>query len=173
MSTVIGIDPGKDGFLTLLRENGATECEPTPTVSISKKGSKRDYDVVTMRDILHRWSVDYTVSMVVIEKQQAFQGQGVSSTFTTGRGYGIWIGLAAGLGLPSVVVHPRTWQRVVCAGVPGNDPKGRAIIAAGRLFPGVDLRKNERCRVPHDGKADSLLLAWYGRHEVLRNDPSD
>ena len=27
----------------------------------------------------------------------------------------------------------------------------------------IDLRATERCRIPHNGKSDSLLLAEYGR----------
>ena len=38
-----------------------------------------------------------------------------------------------------------------------------SIIAAGRLFPSIDLRRSERARVAHDGKAEALLIAMYGR----------
>ncbi len=165
---VIGIDPGKDGFICLL-DGEEVLSWPTPTINISKKGNKRGYLVPEMRRFLAVANPDF----VVIEKQQAMPGmmkggkmvkQGVASSFATGQGYGLWEGLVAGLGLKYILVHPRTWQKVCHRDVQGDNTKARSILAAGRLFPNVDLRKNDKCRVPHDGKADALLLAWYGRY---------
>lgn len=45
--------------------------------------------------------------------------------------------------------------------------KDRAIVKAQRMFPGFDLRENPRCKVAHDGKAESLLLAHYARRQFL------
>lgn len=161
---VLGIDPGKDGFLCLLPRLSAPTFWPTPTVLLSAKGSKCDYDVAAMRRILAETAAD----LVILEKQQAMPGslhgrtQGTASSFSTGYGYGLWLGLIAGLGLRLVTVHPRTWQAKLCRDIPGDSTKARSIMAAGRLFPSVDLRATERCRKQHDGKADSLLLAYYG-----------
>ena len=165
---ILGIDPGKNGFICLINENGFIEAWPTPTLKISKKGNKRGYDVQAMRAIL----TEADPRVVIIEKQQAMPGvkiggkvvkQGVASSFSTGQGFGLWEGLVVGIGLSYTIVHPRTWQAVCLRDIPGDKTKARSIIAAGRLFPGVDLRKSDRCRVPHDGKADALNLAWYGR----------
>ena len=159
--TVIGIDPGLDGYVSLV-VGGDTDCQPTPTLRVGK-GGKRDYDVAGMRRILLQWATEMgKPNIAVLEKQQAFPGQGVSSTFSTGRGFGLWEGLVAGLGMPYTVVHAKTWQAKLLRDIPGDDTKGRSIIAASRLFPGVDLRKTPQCRKPHHGKADSLLLAKYG-----------
>jgi len=161
---ILGIDPGKDGYLCQLTEHGP-RFWPTPTVRIGKTGNKRDYDVAAMRSILS----GVMPEMVVLEKQQSMptelhgRRQGTASSFSTGFGYGLWYGLIVGLGLPLTIVHARTWQAKLCRDVPGDSTKARSIIAAGRLFPAVDLRATERCRVAHDGKADALLLAYYGR----------
>jgi hypothetical protein len=105
--------------------------------------------------------------LVVLEKQQAMQGpegrkQGVATTGQIMYGYGLWLGLVAGLGFRMVVIHPRSWQAKLLRDIQGESTKARSIIAAGRLFPTVDLRATERCRVAHNGKSDSLLLAYYG-----------
>jgi hypothetical protein len=159
---IIGIDPGKDGFICLLGHT--ISFWPTPTIKIGKGDSqKRDYDVANMRAIILAAQPD----LVVLEKQQAMQGpegrkQGVATTGQIMYGYGLWLGLIAGLGFRMVVVHPRTWQAKLLRDVQGESTKARSIIAAGRLFPTVDLRATERCRVAHNGKSDSLLLAYYG-----------
>lgn len=177
---VLGIDPGKDGFLALLGKTGDPQFWPMPTVRIGK-GGKRDYDESELKRIM----LDANPDLIIIEKQQSFPGrdkfgtkpchvcgrrpsQGSASTFSIGECYGLLRGLAIGIGKPYQAVHPRTWQKVVLRDVPGTDTKGRSIITAGRLFPNVDLRKSERCRKSHAGKSDSLLLAWYGMYVVLR-----
>ena len=47
------------------------------------------------------------------------------------------------------------------------DPKPTSINAARRLFPNIDLRKNERCKKIDDNKVDSLLMAEYARRKNL------
>ena len=36
-------------------------------------------------------------------------------------------------------------------------------LSCKRLFPGVNLKATERCRKDHDGIAEALLIAEYGR----------
>ena len=47
------------------------------------------------------------------------------------------------------------------------DTKSTSINAARRLFPNIDLRKNERCTKTDDNKVDSLLMAEYARRKNL------
>jgi len=65
-------------------------------------------------------NLDKEITFVAIEKQQAFPGQGSTSTFRTGEGFGIWQGLLAGLQLEFVVVPPRTWQKMLIPGKAGE-----------------------------------------------------
>lgn len=154
MMTYIGIDPGLDGAVA---KQDSFECRvyATPTVRISRG---RDYDEPAMRAILEG-TLNPTA---IIEKQQSMPGQGVRSTFMTGGGYYIWRGLLSGLGIPYEIVTARRWQKLM-HGVASGDPKGRSIMACKRLFPTVSLLKSDRCRTPHDGIADALLIAEYGR----------
>ena len=45
--------------------------------------------------------------------------------------------------------------------------KDKAIRSAQKMFPRVDLRANERSRVPHDGKAEALLLSVFARRRFV------
>lgn len=43
--------------------------------------------------------------------------------------------------------------------------KDASILIAKQLVPGHDFRKNKRCKGPHDGKCESLLLAVHSRRK--------
>lgn len=170
----IGIDPGLDGALVVIDFDGSEKIvtsfvtptiNPKPKIVKGKKksGGKRAYDLPEMRDLLDR---DPAHTFAMLEKSQAMpptlhgRPQGTASSFAIGVGYGVWQGLLTGLGISFEVVHPRRWQSVVCRQVAG-DTKARALIAAKRLFPRLDLRKSERCTKAHDGIVDALLIAEY------------
>jgi len=129
-------------------------------------GSKRVYDFPAIKELFKQFKSE-GVELIILEKQQAMRGQGVTSMFSTGQGYGLLEMACVFIEIPYRNVHPKTWKKVMCGDIAGKDPKKKSIIAAKRLFPTVDLRKTKRCKVDHDGKADSLLLAWYGLHKVL------
>lgn len=156
---IIGIDPGKSGAVVSidLDTHAVTSKQMTPMIKVGK--SRQEYDVSEMSNMLHELSVNGC--KVFIERQQARPGQGVSSMFTTGMGYGLWIGICGGLKLPIEVVSPISWTKEILRGVPGEG-KGRNILGAKRLFPDQDLRKSDRARVPHDGICDALLISEYG-----------
>ena len=93
--------------------------------------------------------------------------QGVSSTFKTGRGFGQLEGLLSGMGVSYTLVKPREWQGVMFSGLPKCDTKELSFMVCKRLFPGIDLRKNDNCRIDHDGIADSLMIAEFGRRKLI------
>lgn len=171
----IGIDPGLDGAIGWIRSSGGDvgACV-TPTILKTEGKGSRLYDLPLMRRVLIGCLLDYAPgvntaeraqsSCVALEKQQAMKGQGVSSTFSIGRGYGLWEGLLVGLGVPYQLVHPKTWQKELLGGLAGGS-KERSIQRAGALFPDLDLRASERSRIPHDGKADALCLAEWCRRQ--------
>ena len=158
---IIGIDPGKTGYIVEIDNMKYANEYIIPTLSASKKTAKRDYNVSDL------WSVIKVacegVSLVVIEKQQARPApEGRGSIFSTGRGFGLVEGMVAAMGVPYIMPHPKTWQKVMLRDIPGTNTKSRSIIAASRLFPNVSLKRTERCRKPDHNKADAILLAVYG-----------
>lgn len=158
----VGIDPGLDGAICFLPEQRGNRVEAFVTPTIPKgKGSGRLYDVAAMVRLLEQLRAKEPL-YVALEKGGAMPGQGVTSMYRFGHGCGLWEGMLAALKLPHVVVHSRTWHKTICVGLTG-EPKARAIMAASRAVPGLDLRKSKRATKPHSGKADAVCLAMHCR----------
>ena len=155
---VIGIDPGLSGGIAVIDRLLPVDVMDTPV--LKGKKSKKFYDIQGMAGVLREYTDKMFTVLAVLERQQAMPTQGVSSTFKTGEGYGIWQGLLTGLSIPYITVHPRTWTKKVLQGARG-DGKARSILMARQLFPTAELIP-PRCRVPKDGRADALCLAYYG-----------
>jgi crossover junction endodeoxyribonuclease RuvC len=117
------------------------------------------YDISEMAAVIRHMSL-LGVAVVTLEQAQAMPGQGVTSTFSTGRGFGIWEGVLGALDVPYRAVRPSAWVRKVLAGVPGEG-KERSIRFALRMFPGCELVP-KGSRKPRDGRSDALCLAYYG-----------
>lgn len=86
--------------------------------------------------------------------------QGVSSTFQTGYGYGVIIGVLASLAIPYHEVSPGVWKRAM--GLVGTD-KAAARALARSWWPTAALS-----RVKDHGRAEALLIARYGQKEMGR-----
>lgn len=71
-------------------------------------------------------------------------------------------GYCEGLGATVHLVPAKRWQKMMHMGSMAEG-KARSIEVAKRLFPLVSLRASERCKKDHDGMADALLIAEYGR----------
>jgi crossover junction endodeoxyribonuclease RuvC len=166
----VGIDPGKSGAIAVVRDG---EFEPVglfPMPIVRSAQGRDEYDLASLRQLLKLrcfpgfadpgWRVS-----VVVERGQALPRSmgGAAANFQRGYGRGLLEGLLSGLLIPYTLVAPQVWQRAMLAGTSGVDTKQRSIIAAQRLFPGVDLRRTSKCRTLDDGLADALLLAAYAR----------
>jgi hypothetical protein len=107
---------------------------------------------------------DGETPFVIIEKSQAFPDQGAVSNFSTGHGFGLWLGLIVAMGLGHELVRPAVWKKDM-----GLDKdKKRSIMIAKRLFPvTADLYKVPRGRVDSlDGRAEALLMAEWMRRKL-------
>lgn len=157
----MGIDPGLSGAIVTL-EGGEIEKFVMPTV-----GNLLELDELN-RIFL---SLKNSVYHAFLEKVSAMPKQGSSSMFKFGRVYGIAEAFLVSHQIPYTLVTPQRWQRSMHAGVEKNlDPKQRSRVAASRLFPGLDLLANKKCRVPHSGIIDALLIAEYGRRQITQQD---
>jgi crossover junction endodeoxyribonuclease RuvC len=144
---IISFDPGQKGGIAI-HNQGITAAYPMPLAG-------KVLDLASITTIIKEASPE----IAVIEKVGSMPGQGVSSTFTFGNGYGQLQGLLAGLGIPFELVTPQAWKKLVLAGTPKD--KDAAIAYCRRVFPDVSLVM-PRCRIPHDGIADALCLMQYG-----------
>ncbi len=150
-SLILGCDPGKSGGWAILGG-------PAPVVGVAPLAGK-DLDLGALAAA---WR---GVSYAVVEKVGAMPGQGVVSMFSFGRSFGSVLGVLAGLGVPVELVTPQRWKGVVLDG--SAKDKDAAIAWCRRVHPGVNLLPSERARVPHDGIADALCIAEYGRRTYL------
>lgn len=161
MKLSIGIDPGINGGLAAI-EPGTLELVRLADCPTVRVGNGHDYDIAGMGALLQEVCVPGSV--VTLERAQAMSKggmtQGVVSTFHFGMGYGIWLGLLGGLGIPYRTVQPAAWTGALLRGMTG-DGKARSIRLAMTMFPGAVLVP-PGCRKPRDGRADALCLAYYG-----------
>lgn len=163
MSIFIGIDNGIGGALAAYdSETNQVECMVMPIVKVKvAKGNKNEYDVPEIVD----WIDTFTprgIRRVILERAQAFPGQGSVSMFSVGRGFGIMEGVLTAMGISYIVVHPRIWQKQMFSGVAHTDTKQASVLVAKRLFPNKQFTTGERSKKYHDGMTDATLLAYYG-----------
>ena len=154
---IIGIDPGLSGALALVTVERVLAL-PMPVLGITK--TKKVIDEGAFCAFLEKRRE--RIGHVFIEKVGAMPGQGVTSMFNFGLGWGLVRGICVGLHLPYTLVMPQTWKKVMCHGMPKGS-KDVSIIIAKRLWPGVNLFRSTRCKNECDGMADALLIAEYGR----------
>lgn len=189
--TIIGIDPGYEGavavyeYLDMLDEWVMT-AEPMPVITSKAKprpGKKHmrtvmELDEGAIRDMFSRYDPANTV--VFLEKQQAMTRfdphrwnpitnkpgmnvpPSVNSTWNLAAGYFIVRGILAGLQMSYRLVAPKEWQKIMLAGRDKLDTKVAAAAVCRAMFPVLDLRKTGRCKLPHEGKCDAVLIAMYG-----------
>ena len=173
--TYIGIDPGVKGFITAMFPNGNFEF-----YSIDENDDLDLHRI--LKSIIERsWQVT-----AVLEDVHAIFGSSAKSTFNFGEIKGILKGLLVANEIPYTLIQPKQWQQEIwnnqdmivsyktinkSDGTEQKrkivDTKSTSINAARRLFPNIDLRKNERCKKTDDNKVDSLLMAEYARRKNL------
>lgn len=153
---IIGIDPGQKGEVCMIEG-----VDPT----FHGAGSEG------LLDALNKASPEQILlnnAHVFLEAAQAMPGQGVSSMFRYGQGYGELVGVLKTLKISYTCVHPRIWTKAMLQGVPTRfEGKQRAAFRAAQLFPYVDLKDSPRCKKPSEGKCDAILIAEYGRRLLI------
>lgn len=153
---VLGIDPGMNGGLAILDGNSAI-VEVMPTAA-----NQLDLAALT------RWLKQQEIDMVFLEEVHAIYKVAAAHTFKFGRVFGAVEGVIAALGLPYELVPPKVWQKEVHKPDKKISAKERSALAVSRLFPLMDLRASEDCRTIHDGMADALLIAEYGKRKLSK-----
>lgn len=155
----LGFDPGKKGFMCLYNAN-YSGYKHYPLFD----GNRLNRD---MLEVLEKLSKTSTM-MAVVEQVHSMPHQGVASTFSFGTNYGMIIGMLETLGIPFTTVTPGKWQKFICEAVDkASNPKQMHYNAARRLFPNMDFRRSERCRIYDDNKVDATLICEYGKRKQL------
>jgi crossover junction endodeoxyribonuclease RuvC len=146
---ICGIDPGLKGGFGFITLDG--QVNSFASMPILKNGTKSVIDAYGVAMLLKQYKPDY----VAIEKVHAMPKQGVTSTFTFGRGVGILEGALSALEIPYIDVTPQCWQKALFLGLEASMGKQRSIMAVKRRWPTTCGGKLT------DGQADALCLAVW------------
>jgi len=148
----IGIDPGlRGGICGIDYMNGVLWSIEMPVFISDPKTKKLDYDIPRIAALLRACSPN----LVCIENVHSMPGQGVSSTFLFGKGFGILLGIIGTLGIERKLVTPRVWKAKLGVTADKNSSREKD----NELFPTCALQWKLK---KHDGLAEAALLAYYG-----------
>ena len=154
MKYYAGCDVGKDGAIVIINE----EMEVVGKHKFPMIGD--DYDIIEMNKLFS--AISQESCHMVIEDVHAIGGGSAKANWSFSRGKAILEVLAITNKIPFTMVKPKEWQKLVHQGIPKQGKaKDMTLMAVKRLFPDVDLRKNERCRKPDSGIFDALAMAYY------------
>lgn len=150
MKTIfIGIDPGKSGGIACIdTETGICYTEP--------------YSDKALIDLCNSTSRKGQNVVCCLEKVGAMPGQGVVSMFSFGQSVGYIKGVLESFLIPYQEITPQRWKREFGL----NSEKAASAKVCSRLFPEVSLLATPRCKKPHDGMTEALLMAEYARRKL-------
>jgi len=143
MNYVLGIDPGKNGGMAMIRLDG------------------KEYHCWGMASMTYKERIDQVaqvvddVCMTYLERVGARPNDGRSSIFKFGTDNGVWIGALLACGVPYELITPTKWQIGMRCLTKGDKKVTRA--RAQELFPKV--------KVTHQ-TADALLIAAYCQRKM-------
>lgn len=151
MKRFIGIDPGANGSIAMIPEEGEIELCPL------------DKDLLRIRCNL--WCMDEC--FCILEHVTSSPQMGVASAFSFGENFGFIQGMLEAFYMPYELVKPQKWKKAMSC-LLGRDAtpkqkKERDLEVAKRLFPQVSFRRTPRCKTDWYDAADAILLAEYGR----------
>lgn len=139
----IGIDPGKNGGIAFINE----------FADIIQLLPFSDDDLIRL---IKNCSSDMKCTL---EHVHAMPKQGVVSMFNFGQNFGFIKGVLKSYEIPFQLVPSPVWKKEFSC----TSDKNTSIEVCKRLFPNVNLKATERCKKDHDGMAEALLIAEYGR----------
>ena len=170
--TFLGIDPGQTGSLAMIRvadggEKDIRLFDPPLFEVKSGKKLKHEYDEASMVAALREFSQLEKDTSCVLERVSAMPGQGVTSMFNFGMGYGIWRGMLSALKIPYTLVSPVTWKGVVMRDMPKE--KDAARLRASQLYPQMSPQLSRKKDI---GRADACGLpttAWFAATQMRQS----
>tara|TARA_Y100001938_G_scaffold23796_1_gene31131 strand:- start:5543 stop:6106 length:564 start_codon:yes stop_codon:yes gene_type:complete len=146
-----GIDPGKNGAVVIISDDGFESA-----FLFRRCVYNNDWQAGELVEVLRKVA-DFNPT-TVLEKQHAKRGQGLSSTFTTGFGYGLLIAAASCSGIEFEIFYSKKWQAVL-AEEKGENSKEKALDLAYKTFPEL----YEFTRAKHTGLSDAACMALFAR----------
>ena len=155
MKIILGIDPGLSGAIAAVQGQKLVSVFDMPIVERKVgKSVKRFVAPHELHTELAAFLIDHECECF-IEQVSAMPGQGVTSMFTFGMGFGGLQAVLCTLDSPFALVRPQVWQSAVFKGLDKKLGKARSIIYCQQRWPDQGKLK--------DGPADALCVAIYAR----------
>jgi crossover junction endodeoxyribonuclease RuvC len=165
---VVGVDPGLEGGVAWLRTTAGDRLTAGVAIMPTRRGAnaKRQVDARALYALFSSFRGEGPApDLVCFEQVHSQPGDGVVAAFSFGKSTGKALAVLEVLGWPLEEVAPPAWKKAILAGT--NHSKEAAIGWALQRFPGVVLTVTPRCKKPHDGLAEALCLAEYGRRRLV------
>jgi Holliday junction resolvasome RuvABC endonuclease subunit len=160
----IGIDPGLSGGFVVVSGDRIRCKMVMPTLSFTTEEGKTKTEI-DREGVLSFLKIFPPHTHVVIEQQEAFRSQNITSTCTTCRNYGMLLMALTAVRFYVTEVPSSVWQKhygiVSVKKGEGETTKQQAYKIAQAKYPHVDFRKSGRSQKPHDGMVDAALIADY------------
>lgn len=154
---IIGVDPGFNGAIAIWRPSIRSLYVLDMPTLLNAKG-KTELDLHTLHDML---TPEFDgPHMAVVEQVGAMRGQGVSSMFRFGQGFGAIQMALAGHKIPTQFVTPSKWKGHFGL----SRDKGVSRGLAMQRFP--ESAEHFK-RAKDDGRAEAALIALYGQERML------
>ena len=149
-SLALGVDPGASGSLAFIPDN-----DPSKAWAVKMPETIGDlWEVISEYDPLEKWR-HYDTKFSIhccLESVHSMPGQGVSSSFKFGRGFGNLEMALTAAKIPFTYVTPQKWQKELGCLTKGD--KNISKARAQQLFPHIKCTHNI---------SDGLLIAEYCR----------
>jgi crossover junction endodeoxyribonuclease RuvC len=152
---ICAVDPGLSGGICFHdTETRTFSVFPMPIHQLTRNGkNKREIDSIELARLV---DVHGPHSIAIVELVGSMPGQGVSSSFAFGKGYGIVLGVLAANFIPLELIAPAVWKRSM--GIAAGSGKDISRSRASALLPHL-CGHWSRCR--DDGLAESVLIALF------------
>ena len=159
----IGLDPGLTGALACLDSCGVALWVHEMPLQQDRRG-KRTIDTLKVATYLHEWREAGSVALIAIEQVHARPTDARNALWTFAFNTGKLHALLDLLGLPTEEVTPQTWKEEILRDT--DKSKEAAVGYARSRWPNIPLVL-PGCRKAHDGLAEALALAEWGRLRIL------
>ena len=151
MSIYIGIDPGKKGAMAIMGYSNTT-------------GERYMMKIIPFDPQEYIKALkQFNGATVCIEQVHSLPHEGVKSVWSFGQTYGWLLGVLDAVGLSYQTVSPNLWKKDFSL---LRTEKKQSIEVCKRLFPGIELKRTDRCRNDDDNMADAALICEYARRHM-------
>jgi crossover junction endodeoxyribonuclease RuvC len=160
---ILGIDPGLTGGIVIFDGKRILEKHIIPIIKESRNGKiKNEIDLKSLNTIILT-AKSYNPKCF-LEKVGAMPGQGVSSMFAFGKGFGILIGMLTAHEIETTLVPPQKWTALIHKPYSHTsmESKEKSKLIAKNIFPNEDFLATSKSKIPHAGLVDAALIAVYG-----------